>query len=446
MTQSEEADGLLSLIRFALMASGADLMVAFEADADGFATPLAASPATIADRFRLRTSRLLDIDWSDGQPRDTAGLRLPSALLHALGRPAKQILLIPTPVDYAPGSGLILLWGANGPWQCECPFRSGMQSGIPLLAQTFAQMLKVRREERQRSMMQDRFQDLFESVAAGIVVLEGDGRSGLVNGRAAEMLRVSPGRHDAGDLVAPMRALRETCVNRGELEAIFQALIANVDFAAVTVWDFGDRQIEVDTHPVRGDGRKGRLWMFHDVTAERKLEAELRAMALTDTLTGLANRRHFEARGDAEIAALRKTGKPLALLMIDIDHFKAINDTHGHPVGDEVLKAVAARCRGALRDEDMVARLGGEEFVVLLPGTDVAEAAAIAERLREAIASVPVMAGSAVIEVHASLGGAMAGPPPETIDTLLDRADAALYRAKTGGRNRVIFDAAPTTG
>ncbi len=437
---SDGLDGLQSLTKFALIASGADLIVAFDAGTDGFATPLAAAPKAISDRFQLRSSRLFDIDWSDGNPRDIATVRLPSALLHALGRPAKEVLFIPTPVENAPRSGLILLWGANGPRQCECPFRAGVQRHVPALAETFGQMLRIRRGTIQRQILQDRFHDLFESVPAGIVVLEGDGRSGMVNERAADLLGVAAGRHDAGDLAGPMRLLRERCVNRTALESTFRSLVADVDFAAVTLWDLGDCQIEVDTHPVRGEGQKGRIWLFHDVTAEQRVAADLRAMALTDALTGLANRRHFEERGGDELIARQKTDKTLALLMIDIDHFKAINDTYGHPVGDEVLKAVASRCRGALRETDLIARLGGEEFVVLLPDTDRDEAIFIAERLREAIGCIPVIAGTNIIEVRASLGGAMAGTSPDTLDTLLDCADAALYRAKGTGRNRVVFD------
>lgn len=439
-------DGLQSLTRFALMASGADLMVAFDAGADGFATPLAAAPMPVSERFQLRSSRLFDIDWSDGVPRDTAGIRLPSALLHALGRPANEVLFIPTPVENAPQSGLILLWGANAARQCECPFRSGVQSHVPLLAETFGQMLRIRRGTVQRQIVHERFHDLLESVPAGIVVLEGDGRGGLVNERAAALLAVTPGRHDAVGLAGPMRVLRETCINRVEVENIFRSLIADVDFAAVTLWDLGDRQIEVDTHPVRGEGQKGRIWLFHDVTAERQVAADLRALALTDPLTGLANRRHFEERGAAEIDIRRRTDRPLALLMIDIDHFKSINDSYGHPVGDEVLKAVASRCRSALRETDLIARLGGEEFAVLLPHTGQDEAMLIAERLRETIRCVPVMANNSIIEVRASLGGASADGTSDTLETLLDRADAALYRAKKGGRDRVMFDGAAEPG
>src|SRR4029453_3052396 len=109
-----------------------------------------------------------------------------------------------------------------------------------------------------------------ESVPTGIVLIEGDSRSGLVNERAGALLGVPPGSYPVSELVAPMRELRAACVNREELEAMFLALIADVDYAAATIWDLGSRQFEVDTHPIRGDGRNGRIWLFHRVTAERR--------------------------------------------------------------------------------------------------------------------------------------------------------------------------------
>ena len=141
----EGLDGLRALTHFALMAAGADLIVAFEATADGLATPLAAAPATISDAFHLRSSRIFELDWSDGAPRDADTLRLPSILLHALGRPAQRCLFVATPVEDAPRSGLILLMqhalGA-GPGDAHGQIRgldmieTGVHQGVERLLQT----------------------------------------------------------------------------------------------------------------------------------------------------------------------------------------------------------------------------------------------------------------------------------------------------------------------
>lgn len=173
------------------------------------------------------------------------------------------------------------------------------------------------------------------------------------------------------------------------------------------------------------------LW---DVTDQRRLESELREIARTDSLTGLANRRSFFERAQTMLAD-RRAAKPLTVLMLDLDHFKTVNDTFGHSVGDEVLTAVSRRAQVALRKDDLLARMGGEEFAVLLPGTGPAQAAAIAQRLRRAVMAKPVMAD---LTVTVSVGSASRRPGEIEIDAMVARADVALYAAKTAGRNCVV--------
>ncbi len=163
----------------------------------------------------------------------------------------------------------------------------------------------------------------------------------------------------------------------------------------------------------------------------------VRQLAEVDEQTGVANRRRVLAALAAERDRSLRTGIGFAVAMLDIDHFKRINDSHGHPAGDAVLQAVAAALRGALRGSDLVGRWGGEEFLVVLPGADTAEAGAqAAERLRLAIAGhawAEVVAG---LQVTASIGVAVSAPG-EPVERLLDRADRGLYQAKHAGRNRV---------
>ncbi len=167
---------------------------------------------------------------------------------------------------------------------------------------------------------------------------------------------------------------------------------------------------------------------------QERLRAELDhslEMAVTDHLTGLRNRRY--ARGHLE-GVLRQAGA--AVLLLDVDRFKAVNDTHGHAVGDVVLREVAACIRGELRAADLVARYGGEEFLVVVAGTPAEDAAAVAARLRQAIAAIRVEACGQVLAVTASIGLALA-PPGSRAEDAVAAADAALYRAKRGGRDRV---------
>jgi two-component system cell cycle response regulator len=167
-------------------------------------------------------------------------------------------------------------------------------------------------------------------------------------------------------------------------------------------------------------------------------------MAITDGLTGLYNRRYMETHLGSLVEQAGSRGKPLTILVLDIDYFKAINDTHGHDAGDDVLREFATRIRKSIRGIDLACRLGGEEFVIVMPETDMAVAAIVAERLRRRIASEPfaVTQGTKAIDVTISIGIATLDTADDNASTILKRADQALYRAKRDGRNRVVADAA----
>jgi two-component system, cell cycle response regulator len=164
------------------------------------------------------------------------------------------------------------------------------------------------------------------------------------------------------------------------------------------------------------------------------------SLALTDELTGLYNRRYLFAHLDELIVRVNGDGIGAALLLFDIDHFKRVNDSHGHAAGDELLRQIARRALGSVRSADLVARLGGEEFVVVMPDAELAVAAAVAERLRAAVAEHPfVVAPEAIARpVTISIGVTVAIPGDDEREHLLKRADDALYAAKSAGRNRVV--------
>jgi len=176
-----------------------------------------------------------------------------------------------------------------------------------------------------------------------------------------------------------------------------------------------------------------------DVTERKRLLKELEAQARTDALTGLANRRHFLERAEVELARAQRYGGPLSVFMLDLDHFKRINDTHGHKVGDRVLCRLAQIFATTLREIDLPGRMGGEEFAVLLPETDAESARSVAERLRATIAEAKVVLDQGLpIDFTASIGVATTLGPDGNIDMLLSKADKALYEAKSQGRNKVI--------
>ena len=169
-----------------------------------------------------------------------------------------------------------------------------------------------------------------------------------------------------------------------------------------------------------------------------RLVAELRRLSRHDGLTGLLNRRAIEEALAEQVQRSRRNGEAFALMMLDVDHFKAINDHHGHAVGDLALKHVAALLRHGVRDVDHLSRLGGEEFVVLLPAATPAAALALAERLRENVEGSPPTVQQHVLPLTVSIGLAQWAGDADEPRQLLARADAALYRAKAAGRNRVV--------
>ena len=214
-------------------------------------------------------------------------------------------------------------------------------------------------------------------------------------------------------------------------------LVLDDAILGVIVADNAYTQRQVDADVLRGLTTVGNLAAI--AIDKANLHECLKRTASLDGLTGVFNRRHYETRLAEEIGRARRTGRPLSLLLFDIDHFKETNDTYGHECGDLVLKDVAASIKERVRAEDVVARYGGEEFLVLLTGgMDTHEAFQVAEKLRESIAgramdgrpqgSITVSAGVATLLAHEVDGG-----------TLFRLADEALYRAKNEGRNRVVL-------
>lgn len=189
--------------------------------------------------------------------------------------------------------------------------------------------------------------------------------------------------------------------------------------------------------PDRDGTPTGFVVVSRDISERRKRETELLRLATTDALTGVSNRRYAATRLEEAFERFRRYGSRAAVLMIDIDHFKRVNDRYGHVAGDVVLKEVARRMRDCLRNVDVLARWGGEEFMALLPETGEAAAVIAAGRIRDAIRATPIQAGAHSIAVTVSLGVSGIRSGDAQAEVALKRADMALYAAKTGGRDRV---------
>nr|WP_318427636.1 diguanylate cyclase [Iodobacter sp. CM08] len=177
-----------------------------------------------------------------------------------------------------------------------------------------------------------------------------------------------------------------------------------------------------------------------DITARKQLEAELQHRATIDSLSGLFNRSYFTDRANHEIARAKRNQQPLIVIMLDIDHFKRINDSWGHDIGDKAIQSLAELCKSTLRDIDLIGRIGGEEFAILLPETTLEQGYPVAERLRQRIEAQRInLPNEQILQFTASIGMALLSSDDQKIDSILKRADQALYQAKNNGRNQTVI-------
>ncbi|MGI2259965.1 diguanylate cyclase [Shewanella sp. GXUN23E] len=186
----------------------------------------------------------------------------------------------------------------------------------------------------------------------------------------------------------------------------------------------------------RFNGQRAVLWLTRNITRRYKLEQKLRTLSETDSLTGLYNRRFMQDTLKKYLKSHSRQRRIAALIFLDVDFFKRINDNYGHPVGDKVLCQLSERIERQLREEDVAARIGGEEFALLLPRTRLEEAVQVANRIRQAVGSEPVVVGELAISVTLSAGVTQLHEG-DCVNSALCRADKALYAAKQTGRNRV---------
>jgi len=208
--------------------------------------------------------------------------------------------------------------------------------------------------------------------------------------------------------------------------------------------DVVDEELALVLHPGPGGFDERTVALAHTLVAQAAIALEnarlhgiVKRQAVTDELTGLANRRSFRESLENELLRAERFGNPLSVIVADLDDFKTVNDRFGHQTGDLVLAAFAEVLRNRIRTVDLAARLGGEEFAILLPGTDVPGAEALGENLRAAVADLAVPVGESEIRLTASFGVA-AYPQTHTADELLSAADLALYSAKRQGKDRVV--------
>jgi len=275
-----------------------------------------------------------------------------------------------------------------------------------------------------------------ESTADGILVVDGAGRITSWNSRFAEMWRIPPEVLEARDDSRALAFVLEQLCDPTAFVAKVQGLYEDPGAQSHDVLEFLDgRVFERDSLPQRIDGEVvGRVWSFRDVTEHRRLQDELAHQAFHDPLTGLANQALFRDRVEHAAARLERQGGHLAVLFIDLDDFKTVNDSLGHPAGDTLLQIVSERLMSCVRAGDTVARMGGDEFAVLMDAlSDPDYAIQVADRILTALRE-PVVLESLRVSSTASVGIAY-GSLGASCDEMLRNADLAMYTAKSGGKN-----------
>ncbi len=301
-----------------------------------------------------------------------------------------------------------------------------------------------RAAESARQRSEAHYRLLFEAAADAIFLHDPEGHFLDVNEVACrrlgytrhELLDMSPHELDAEEFAEQVgeriRRLRE------EGSLTFESAHRTRNGAVLPV--------EIHAKLLDFDGRPVVLSIARDITDRKRLEQALMREATTDPLTGIRNRRQFFAEAEREMGRAVRYGRPLAVLMLDLDRFKRVNDRYGHHAGDAVLLGCVQACQQSLRDTDILGRLGGEEFAVVLLETDLDDALAAAERLRRAVAEMAVPFGGQDLRCTVSIGLALHGPGDTAFDDILRRADGALYAAKEAGRNRVMLARAANGG
>jgi diguanylate cyclase (GGDEF)-like protein len=281
-----------------------------------------------------------------------------------------------------------------------------------------------------------------DNISDGVLLLDADLKAQFLNRKIRDYFGVTAEQVAAHpsylDLIANAPHAGEHGVPPEKLDEFFASRVEAIRSASPPVRDAvtpQGRHIRVHCEITPAGGR---MMTYCDVTDLIRNAELLEKLATIDSMTGLYNRRQFLIAAEAEWSRFQRYQRPLSMLMIDIDHFKSVNDRYGHAVGDETIVSVAAACQEGKRGSDVVGRLGGEEFAMLLPETDSVQAAIVAERIRERVAGHFLFVHKVQFNVTISVGIAQATVSMSGIDALLHSADAALYQAKSEGRNRVI--------
>ena len=283
---------------------------------------------------------------------------------------------------------------------------------------------------------EERLQAILEQSPIGVSVSRReDGKIVFVNTRFAELIGLK-----REDLIG--RQARDYYLDRNQRERVIERLRT---YGSVTNMEVQFRRADGSSfwtlftvNQAVIQGVQVNLAWIYDYTDRRNMEEALRDMASRDPLTGIYNRRSFMELARSQLARAHRFNEPMSVFVLDVDHFKRINDSYGHATGDDALRMVAGGCQAILREYDILGRLGGEEFVVVLPGATAEESRVVAERVRRHLSRMAIPGPEGRFHLTSSIGISALDGAYDTLEKAIHRADLALYRAKREGRNRVV--------
>ncbi len=280
---------------------------------------------------------------------------------------------------------------------------------------------------------------ILESTQDGILVVDENRQVVYVNSSFKELWNLDEDTSELLDERGLIELITEQLLDPAAFQEKTEALYASYRIDNDTLTCKDGRVFERYTRPLVGEGQLlGRLWSFRDITEKKRVEERLKAMATIDELTGLWNRRHFFQLARHELERARRYAQPFSFMILDLDYFKKVNDTLGHAAGDATLQHIAALLTKTLRDVDISGRVGGEEFGILMPNTELQDGVMVAERLRKVIENTPPRYEGKKIHCTVSFGVTAYEKGTTSLDELYKTADKALYEAKESGRNRTV--------
>jgi diguanylate cyclase (GGDEF)-like protein len=281
-----------------------------------------------------------------------------------------------------------------------------------------------------------------DNVSEGVVLLDSELNAQFMNRKMRQYWQVTEeyaaSRPSYASLISNSPYANDRGMTPDELKAFYVSRVAAIRDGNEPLRDLqttDGRHIRAHCS-VQKNG--GRMLTYCDITDLVDNAKQMEQLATIDSMTGLYNRRHFMTLAAAEWSRFQRYYRPLSVLMIDVDHFKSVNDRYGHAVGDQALVSVVNACLEGKRSSDIVGRIGGEEFAMLLPETDLYQARIVADRICKAVAATTLRAHEVHFKVTASIGFAAATVSMSGFEALLNAADQALYQAKDQGRNRII--------